>query len=893
ATASEELNYDEDGELAKADRVDGTNYYTLNSDATDRANGVNEAKLVGKYDVNATIWTYSNDVKVILGSVDTTDENLASAEREKFLWEIKKRQVKVEYSNQVDCAVEGIEAEDLDKYTGEYNHYITVIASNIALSEEWAYGWNATHSNVYGQIMDMVKIQYIYKDSTYSVDNATHRMQMLNENEFPTGEEAGDALVVAYCVASTDGLVTGENTIDSGNLAQSTLFQIEYRVYAKKAGTYEVSAVAEDENHTTSTQGKKNLQINRRSIKMQFEVEESSNGTLQETYEFDGGEVYRGVSKITLSNISPADLRTIGDNLAKMFSFTFETGDKNVASKVEPKITINATSGKVTIELYTSDVGTYATALALVEGGTMDVAGSYIFPNVPKAVVAGKLYQAADDESGATSWEADWEITPFEIAVGTVTISGKEVIYDGKAHSVAYEASGDGNFSETKTHGNETIQLKVSITFGDGMAEHVNAGTYTVEEISLGENQFSDSTVTRNGSKATSKNALDNYLIEGNVEAETDGDVQLVIHEREIRVKWNDSPAPTTSFVYSGSAQGLSAGDVVFEMNMKTAVGDADDWQPVGTGTINGSTITFSGLLTHDKPQGGEVSESVSFDIRDFTATDAGNYTAIIGNVIAGVSGKNDAGDTEAGNYSLVSTPDDLAYTIVKSIIQVSVSNHNITGKVFDGNPVIYEALPTLNITSTNGGATACNVQIKNARYNQNGAQTYVAAYNVGKGYDVYLDFMFANEADSKNYTIATDYLILAADAEITPKGIIITLNTTGGATATKIFDNSNLYATVESDGSNTVKSSGNEFKPGRGMTVEGFITSGITVEATFQEMGSGRNDFSAYVNDVYLDNNKYQKAPDGTYFKQLYIKMTGGDFGNYYIAEVKTKGGE
>ncbi|MBO5655300.1 MAG: hypothetical protein J6S32_04645, partial [Clostridia bacterium] len=206
----------------------------------------------------------------------------------------------------------------------------------------------------------------------------------------------------------------------------------------------------------------------------------------------------------------------------------------------------------------------------------------------------------------------------------------------------------------------------------------------------------------------------------------------------------------------------------------------------------------------------------------------------------------------------------------------------------------VYAPLPSYSVKSTNGGANGVDVvEQKDARYtNSAGTQQF----NVGTGY--YVGVYFAlNDADNyqlmHNYLSTTNgdryYILLNANAEITPRGLTVTLNT-NGSTATKIFDNNNIYAVASATSDGTAKSSGVQFKTGRGITVEGFVTTGVTVTATYQETDrEHRSQFDEYVNGVYLDGTTYKQAND-TYYKQLYIALSGSDANNYYIAVVQNK---
>ena len=886
ATANRDLTFVEESDkssITSDNHVGGTNYLTLTG--TDRAKYVNEGKVVGSYHTKADIWTLdSNGNQVTLGTVDSTLDGA----KDQYKWKIKEKQVTVEFiGGQYDVNDE--------KYDGTYSHYATLEASGIALDE--ADAWKGWVAEVQTKVMNMIKIQVNYKDSIITPDG--NKMTVAYDtsiigadgtsNPNHIAEDPGaDILIVAYSVGQLDGAVTGINTIDSGKLSESHFFKMVYRIYAKKAGTYEVSAVASDPNHTTQTQGKTKIQIGRRDLDLDFTV--SDGGSLKESYVFDGGAEWRGVQMVTIENISPSDLANISA-ITEMFTVAFNLDSDNVKNtQQEPEFTYNSSTGTATLKFFASDVGAYNPVLNLTEGGVNDFAGSYRFTSNDGC---GTISPSGDD--GQTMWEASWTITPYTITVGSVKVESKTVVYNGQTHSVAYSAADGGSVNDRETVGNETINIMVNITVGEGLAEAVNVGTYPVEVVQIDGKKFTGR-VDRNGSKATAENPIDNYTLEGSVQS--DGNISLTITPREVKLLWNGTPQ--SSFVYTGDEQGLSASDVILQMK-----NDDGQWVTVGSTSINGSTLSVAGLLEHKKPLGGTVSETLAFSISDFTAINAGNYTATITNRIASATGENDAGQTLTSNYELDSVPAGHKYTISPSRIMVtydSVTQSDKNNKVFDNTTTVLANLPGYTITSTNGGAVPGANAIKEVSkdYSRNGS----LQRNVGTGYDFTVKYELASGftsnyvlVDSNDNEISVGTTILSANAKITPKGITIILYTTNGTnTIFKVFDNDNIYATVDSSGNNTVSSTGNQFRPGRGITVEGFLTSGVTVTAKFQEMEDDRSDFGKYVNNVAIDNSGNYYMSSGHY-KQIYIVLDnnggGSQMNNYYIAEVTNRGGD
>ena len=886
ATANRDLTFVEESDkssITSDNHVGGTNYLTLTG--TDRAKGVNEGKVVGSYHTKADIWTLdSNGNQVTLGTVDSTLDGA----KDQYKWKIKEKQVTVEFiGGQYDVNDE--------KYDGTYSHYATLEASGIALDETDA--WKGWVAEVQTKVMNMIKIQVNYKDSiitpdgnkmTVSYDTSIIGADGTSNPNHIAEDPGADILIVAYSVGQLDGAVTGINTIDSGKLSESHFFKMVYRIYAKKAGTYEVSAVASDTNHTTQTQGKTKIQIGRRDLDLDFTV--SDGGSLKESYVFDGGAEWRGVQMVTIKNISTSDLANISA-ITEMFTVAFNLDSDNVKNtQQEPEFTYNSSTGTATLKFFASDVGAYNPVLNLTEGGVNDFAGSYRFTSNDGC---GTITPSGDD--GQTMWEASWTITPYTITVGSVKVESKTVVYNGQTHSVAYSAADGGSVNDRETVGNETINIMVNISVGEGLAEAVNVGTYPVEVVQIDGKKFTGR-VDRNGSKATAENPIDNYTLEGSVQS--DGNISLTITPREVKLLWNGTPQ--SSFVYTGDEQGLSASDVILQMK-----NDDGQWVTVGSTSINGSTLSVAGLLEHKKPLGGTVSETLAFSISDFTAINAGNYTATITNRIASATGENDAGQTLTSNYELDSVPAGHKYTISPSRIMVtydSVTQSDKNNKVFDNTTTVLANLPGYTITSTNGGAVPGTNAIKEVSkdYSRNGS----LQRNVGTGYDFTVKYELASGftsnyvlVDSNDNEISVGTTILSANAKITPKGITIILYTTNGTnTIFKVFDNDNIYATVDSSGNNTVSSTGNQFRPGRGITVEGFLTSGVTVTAKFQEMEDDRSDFGKYVNNVAIDNSGNYYMSSGHY-KQIYIVLDnnggGSQMNNYYIAEVTNRGGD
>ena len=889
----------------------GTNYYTLNNEATDRANGVNEARKVGSHHISAEIWTYSDDRKVTLGYVNTTatDPKLTEDELKQLQWKIVDRTVEVEFNASYHIDVDDNGKDDFDKlYTGQYSHYITMTATNIALPEEDA--WKSPGGNdtsVEDAIMSIVKvaIEGNKNDIHYQFIAGIADKKDTTKDDIAS-DPGKDYDVVAYYapVADTDRRVDGEHTLDTegvgSTLANSHLFKIVYRIYAKNAGSYKVTAsVPENKNHKAPSTSA-TLEVGKREITMDFTTsgEYDGYGNISEGYKFDGGYQYRGVQSIKFSGIQGTDIVT-----------DVITGGMTYTHGVETARTSWHEWSGGTLNFFASDVGTYNASIQLND----DYDGNYelIIGTVRTSNGNNDSYRPSLGDN-KTSWSEQWEVYTFTVPTkDSITIEGKNVVYNGEKHSLNYQVfeGSDSNEFDAPSWWKESINITIDLG-GTAIGEYVNVKEdgYIIDDVTIKNGSFK-AEVTRNGSVAMAKDPGDNYdLGDPTVSGDDGGQAVLYIKAREIALVWNDTSS--LNYVYTGKAQGLGQGNIKLLINMNNdydSHSSNPDWVDVteefkdAKVSLDGSTLKVSGILQHGSLSG----ETLEFAISGFTATDAGTYTAKV-TKFSSATGKNDGGDTIIGNYSYVSSgsSDDVTisnstgvdYTIAPSEIKVAFGNVTQSAsnnKEFDNTTTVLASLPAMTITSNNGGAvpSASAISITSKDY-YNGTST---VREVGTGYDFLVKYTLASGYERNYVLVGSGEAILDANAAITPRGIIITLNTTGG-NATKVFDNNPIYAEVESDGNKTVKSSGDQFKPGRGITVEGFITSGVSVSVRYQEMGSGRSEFHAYVNNVTKDNSGNYYMGSG-FYKQLQIVLNnvgGSDqMANYFIKEVRTKSGE
>ncbi|MBO7326196.1 MAG: hypothetical protein J6U74_01655, partial [Clostridia bacterium] len=367
------------------------------------------------------------------------------------------------------------------------------------------------------------------------------------------------------------------------------------------------------------------------------------------------------------------------------------------------------------------------------------------------------------------------------------------------------------------------------------------------------------------------------------------GDKTYTINAREVKLSWTN--LPEGNFVYKGTEQGLGAGNVTLWINNSI---DGDDWQEVGNVVINGNTLTVSNVIG---------AEQLDFAIENFTGTNAGSYTAKIVNGIQSVAGNNATGNTtRKENYSLVEVPADHTFEIKKSKITIAPTSTKINGKVFDGNSQVPTPWPSFTVSSTNNGATnTAVITLADAHYTNNEGKRQ---HDVGDGYYVRLYYALSDDINYEvnNSWVTNDkgekryYVQVDANASITPKGLTVILNTNNQTTATKVFDNNDIYAVATSGTDGTAKSTGTQFRTGRGITVTGFVKnySGITVTALYQEVERDkRSQFDEYVNDIYKNADGSYSKGNGIYYKQLHISLSGDNSQNFFIKEVKTKSGD
>ncbi|MBO7221640.1 MAG: hypothetical protein J6V37_01195, partial [Clostridia bacterium] len=544
APANDELGWQREM-VSVSEPEEGENYfnghYYYTFFGTDRANGINEAKEVGIHNVKTEIWTYdSNGQILVLGKVDTTDSDLTEDQLKKYKWEITPRQLSVKYSTPTEHRqVDGIkDAEVLKQYTGKFSHFITVTISGMALDEDIDKITNFASGTDVAKLFTIAYPKYGDKNLTPTYDDRASNSDFYGEG----------TVVVAYCDgAGAEGSIDTTNTLDSEggqSLAEATYYTITYYVFAKDAGTYNIT-VGTDKNHeASSTSGK--IEVEKRKIKL--DITTSDDTTLQSEYTFDGGVEYRGVQSITFTGIVQGDL-TSGLNAIISAGMVHDRSDYD---NYQTRQTVYSEYvGNNKIEFRSSDVGTYTAKINLTE----NFVNNYAF-------VCDSLQGAWADTINA-SWSASWSIEQYEgfdLSSYEVKVDDTTYVYDGKKHIIDYKIVGAEYEMENGVigpipYGGEIITIRVN-AYGKGYAEAVNAGSHPIDKLAV---NFTG-TVERSDSLAKSEDPNVNYVIE--FPTSDNGVATLTIEARKVKIEWVSSEFDKNR-IYNGQEQGIDVSNAV------------------------------------------------------------------------------------------------------------------------------------------------------------------------------------------------------------------------------------------------------------------------------------------------------------------------------------------
>ena len=842
--------------------VYGTNYYSFTNDVD--GDTINTGREAGSYDVQASIYTVDKVGTVItLGKLDST-----LADGEDYKWNIRKRTLEVEFETG-DIGETGEDKNLWNRYDGTFSHYIKFTVTNFAKDE------HISEAQVYEAINDMMALKYSFNgsSSTETIDAIYDSWNFLSGSVIPDSTGFDESVThIAYYRTDYDGSSAKpgdkSNTIVDGTyseLGSLQIYKADYIVFVKKAGkhTVKVEVAGTEKNHSSPKKNSKDYNVDMRDLILDFTYSKGS--SLLPTYEFDGGMEWQGIQSVVISGFLVGD--ALKDNITTVGSTASLLNGDGKADKDNIVANDNNT---VTVNFFANNAGTYNAHIEISEA----IRNNYRFVKQSDAGFPGSL----SPSTNSYEWDASWTINKYVITLENLKItSDQELIYNGREQSPTF--SGEGGADFVKEHGNETITIfcDASVTNGSGVTKAVNVDTYTINVAASGSGGGSG---TVEGENSLATNGINNYQINYTLDSSQEQDVTFKIVPREIRLVWNN---PNLSYVYSGNAQGLSINDLTFEM--KNDEGTWAEYKDAKLSVENGK-IKVSNVFAYDGK-----SETLYFSFSDFTAEDAGSYTAKVTGFDS-VSGTNDAGSAEKGNYS-ESLPNNKTYNIAKSKIVVAYNNNTNLDKTFDNTSTVKANLGSVSLSSQNGGATAVKVTLSNAFFCDNSGNAVV---NVGNGYSIKVNMSLS---DTKNYEfVGASTQVFNVGAKITPAPLTITLNnsSSGANTVYKTFDNSDIYAVVESNGTNRVSSTGTQFRTGRGITVDGFFTDGVTVTATFAEIDGNRAWASKYVNNVIrtVSTPYVYTMSDEDFYKKLHIVLSseGGESNNYYIAAVKNKSG-
>ena len=845
--------------------VYGTNYYSFTNDVP--GDTINTGREAGTYDVQASIYTVDKVGTVItLGKLDST-----LADGGDYKWNIRPRTLEVEFETG-DIGDTGEDKNLWNRYDGTFSHYIKFTVTNFAKDKD------ISEAQVYEAINDMMALKYSFNgsSSTEPIKAIYDSWNFLSGGVIPE-EVDENATHIAYYRTDYDGSSAKpgdkSNTIVDGTyseLGSLQIYKADYIVFVKKAGkhTVKVEVAGTEKNHSSPKKNSKDYNVDMRDLILDFTYSQGS--SLLPTYEFDGGKKWQGIQSVVISGFLVGD--ALKDNITTVGSTASLLNGDGKADKDNIVANDNNT---VTVNFFANNAGTYQAHIEISE----TIRNNYRFVKQSDAGFPGSL----SPSTNSYEWDASWTINKYIITLENLKItSDQELIYNGREQSPTF--SGEGGADFVKEHGNETITIfcDASVTNGSGVTKAVNVDTYTINVAASGSGGGSG---TVEGENSLATNGINNYQINYTLDSSQEQDVTFEIVPREVRLVWNN---PNLSYVYSGNAQGLSINDLTFEM--KNDEGTWAEYKDAKLSVENGK-IKVSNVFAYDGK-----SETLYFSFSDFTAEDAGSYIAKV-TAFDSVSGTNDAGSAEKGNYT-ASLPNNKTYNIAKSKIVVTYDNNTDLDKIFDNTSTVGDSkLGKVSLSSDpalggNGGATSVTVTLSNAIFCNNSGKEVV---DVGTGYSIKVNMSLS---DTKNYEFVGDSTkVFTVNASITARPLYIQLNNGANGSIYKTYDNSNEYASVTSDSGDEKRSTGIQWRTGRGILVSNFCTSDIMVTASFLEVDQkDRSDFNAYVNDIYVNaSGQYviggTSATD-TFYKMLRFALSGEGSTNYYIAEITDKGG-
>ena len=845
----------------------GKYYYTFSDVQSENGSnpGINLGTSAKRHHLKADIWSIDSDGNaIVLGSVDSSKDNGSE-----FMWSIRKRTFDISFeSGHIDE-----DTNNAYRFDGTFSHYIKFTVSNIALAENI--------SNKFEGIKSIVSPEYLFNNSDgkpiIEIYDDDVDVPSKDEMEKIPYKEGVDYIANA---AQLTGDMTSSNVNDTQNcykynsetssyeyssVSQVPIYGITYLVYFMKAGTHRINVEAKDINHKAPSKNTASITVNKRDL--HIKVNTSSAGTLADSYTFDGGQNWQGVTSVVITNFIPGSINA-GTDCSYLITNNSTSGliDGNGIIKDDSKKKPWSTAADtVTVNFYANDAASYTAELVIHK----DWVNSYYF------VFEGAKIGTLSEGNEPDKWSVGWTINKKSITLENVRIKEKDdVYYDGKIHSIEFEG-GESGTSFEQTWGNEVIYIDCNLSIsGQGGNDNLcNADVYTVTLAATNGTNGTGSArvVTASGktslATAEEKNYSINYSSPG-------GEIKFEIKKRSARLVWTPNE---TSFIYSAGLQGLDANDLKFEMSDD----GGNTWDEV-----TGATIAISGNQL--KVGGIFEGETLIFDIANFKNTNAKTsaYEASV-TEFANVTGTNAVDNVTTDNYDM-HLPEAQEYTINKATLTLTVTITKIDDKEFDNTTTLDDDYfyYTPSVTS-NGAVGGVKISSVTGTFSDKNVGDRTVSFSVS-----------ASVQDSTNYKLNPTIVVNGdSTASITPAPIVIELNSGANGDLYKTFDNNNIYAVVDSS-SGEVQSTGSQFRTGRGVTVTGFLTEGITLTVTFVEAGDDREWANAYVNNIVrtgTDNDYVYEAVKEGYYKNLRFVLSENeneksDFDittNYYIKDI------
>ena len=484
------------------------------------------------------------------------------------------------------------------------------------------------------------------------------------------------------------------------------------------------------------------------------------------------------------------------------------------------------------------------------------------------------------DGNYTIDFKTRWVISPVSIKAKSNITSNTEAYYNGEKHNVVISYQIGESTLSNNAYGQDTISGSNAQIISGGTATTTvcNVGVYTLTVAS----SIGNGGITASRGGTVDKSA--NYVLD------TSGfssNITYTVLPLKIHFVWSE----TTTFVYNGQTHKVVLDGIKLYAGEDCVTGEnVVTPKTTPTDVISGYTTTTYSFV------GRTANETLTIVVVSDESIDylaSGTYASVANYSSFRATGTNTANiDTIDENYEYKNN-NSTTFSIYKSIIVVSQFTTLATiTKTYDGttsidpshlnNNPVKGNYATASFTSTTGGLNTPNYSISNPRYNDaNVGTNKIINYTV-------------SVADS-NYTFSTTTQS-GTNGIITARVLSVDLYLKSNKTATKQYDDTELYGTATNvNGQTTAKSA--KYRLGNGFTVSNIVSSeqsgdviitGVYREATVSRRtantSTGEPSYNKYVNNVVYSAGEYSINKNAGYYKELVFTISGNKAGNYLI---------